>query len=246
MPALLVVTIAQEPARSLFAWRFLIAFGGGPDLLRSGSSPRACSAAVAWPGVDARLGRLNDKHRLRCVADPAGDLWATSGVAGGHRNGFVAVMMFPFAVILQELDPAPNAICASSRQRSRAMLFSIRWSYPRRSASLGRRLALRSPAGQRVFPHYCRRADRLRSLRDRARALDRRIAGQFRTRSAPLAIVKLLIMPLIVFGLSIEVRLDPLYTAAAVICAAVPTAKTVYILADEYHCENRLWRRRSR
>jgi malonate transporter len=31
--------------------------------------------------------------------------------------------------------------------------------------------------------------------------------------------------------------LNPLYTIAAVICAAVPTAKTVYILAGEYHCE---------
>ena len=29
MPALLVVTIAGEPPRSLFAWRFLVAFGGG-------------------------------------------------------------------------------------------------------------------------------------------------------------------------------------------------------------------------
>src|ERR1700757_1608939 len=29
MPALLVVTIAQEPARALLEWRFLIAFGGG-------------------------------------------------------------------------------------------------------------------------------------------------------------------------------------------------------------------------
>src|ERR1700677_3417468 len=29
MPALLIVTIAHEPARSLLAWRFLAAFGGG-------------------------------------------------------------------------------------------------------------------------------------------------------------------------------------------------------------------------
>ena len=29
MPALLIVTIAHEPARSLLAWRFLVAFGGG-------------------------------------------------------------------------------------------------------------------------------------------------------------------------------------------------------------------------
>jgi malonate transporter len=35
MPALLIVTIAQEPARNLLAWRFLFAFGGG-SLLWSG------------------------------------------------------------------------------------------------------------------------------------------------------------------------------------------------------------------
>src|ERR1700749_3353064 len=32
MPALLVVTIAQEPARNLLEWRFLLAFGGGSML----------------------------------------------------------------------------------------------------------------------------------------------------------------------------------------------------------------------
>jgi malonate transporter and related proteins len=49
--------------------------------------------------------------------------------------------------------------------------------------------------------------------------------------------VKLVIMPLIVYGLSVSLGLDPLYTIAAVICAAVPTAKTAYILAGEYRCE---------
>src|ERR1700712_5834869 len=29
MPALLIVTIAQEPSHSLVRWRFLVAFGGG-------------------------------------------------------------------------------------------------------------------------------------------------------------------------------------------------------------------------
>jgi malonate transporter and related proteins len=32
MPALLLVTIAQEPARNLLEWRFLLAFGGGSML----------------------------------------------------------------------------------------------------------------------------------------------------------------------------------------------------------------------
>jgi malonate transporter and related proteins len=47
-------------------------------------------------------------------------------------------------------------------------------------------------------------------------------------RSALLTTVKLIIMPLIVLGLSIGVQLDSLYTAA-VACAGVPTAKTLYI-----------------
>jgi malonate transporter and related proteins len=56
-------------------------------------------------------------------------------------------------------------------------------------------------------------------------------------RASLLAAVKLVIMPLVVYGLSMLLGLDPLYTIAAVICAAVPTAKTAYILAGEYHCE---------
>ena len=56
-------------------------------------------------------------------------------------------------------------------------------------------------------------------------------------RSAALAAVKLGLMPLIVLGLSIALRLEPLALIAAVVCAAVPTAKTVYILSGEYRCE---------
>jgi malonate transporter len=44
-------------------------------------------------------------------------------------------------------------------------------------------------------------------------------------------------MPLVVYGLCLLLGLDPLYTIAAVICAAVPTAKTAYILSGEYRCE---------
>ena len=60
------------------------------------------------------------------------------------------------------------------------------------------------------------------------------------TASIPSAVVKLVIMPLIVYGLCVASGLDPLYTIAAVVCAAVPTAKTVYILAGEYKVEEQL------
>ncbi len=55
-----------------------------------------------------------------------------------------------------------------------------------------------------------------------------------------LTVVKLLIMPLIVYGLCVATGLNPLYTIAAVICAAVPTAKTTFILAGEYKVEEEL------
>jgi predicted permease len=55
-----------------------------------------------------------------------------------------------------------------------------------------------------------------------------------------LAAVKLVIMPLFVYGLCVASGLKPLYTIAAVVCAAVPTAKTVYILAGQYKVEEPL------
>ena len=60
------------------------------------------------------------------------------------------------------------------------------------------------------------------------------------TTSVVLAAVKLMIMPLVVYGLCVASGLNPLYTIAAVVCAAVPTAKTVYILAGEYKVEEPL------
>ena len=60
------------------------------------------------------------------------------------------------------------------------------------------------------------------------------------TASVVLAAVKLVIMPLVVYGLCVASGLNPLYTIAAVVCAAVPTAKTVFILAGEYQVEEEL------
>jgi malonate transporter and related proteins len=45
--------------------------------------------------------------------------------------------------------------------------------------------------------------------------------------SIVLAAVKLVIMPLVVYGLCVATGLNPLYTIAAGVCGAVPTAKTV-------------------
>jgi malonate transporter len=107
MPALLVVTIAQEPAHSLLAWRFLIAFGGG---------------SLACFGFVFLIARILGGRGL---AGPAMQGWAASMTNTGFvalpilqatygppavlpaaiATVFVAVVMFPGAVVLQELDP---------------------------------------------------------------------------------------------------------------------------------------------
>ncbi len=55
--------------------------------------------------------------------------------------------------------------------------------------------------------------------------------------SSWLAVGKLVVMPMVVYLLCVACGVDPFYTVAAVVCAAVPTAKTAYVLAGEYRVE---------
>jgi malonate transporter and related proteins len=242
MPALLIVTIAQEPARSLAAWRFLLAFGGGSLI---------CFALVFL------LVRLSSGHG---VAGPAMQGWAASMTNTGFvalpilqatygsravlpaaiATVFVAVVMFPAAVVMQELDPGGSqrsqfapAILARHvilNPMVLSTLIGVAWS------------ASGAPMPGIVSGYLHILSDALTACALFAIGLGVSIEGLRARlgRSATLAFVKLIVMPFIVLGLAIELRLDPLYLIAAVICAAVPTAKTVYILAGEYHCEESL------
>src|SRR5690349_591788 len=104
MPALLIVTIAQEPARHLLEWRFLLAFGGGSMLcfalvfaaLRSiwgrdlaASTVYGMTAAMTNTGFVA----LPILHSI--YGQPAVLPAAVATV-------FVAAVMFPVTVILLE------------------------------------------------------------------------------------------------------------------------------------------------
>ena len=54
---------------------------------------------------------------------------------------------------------------------------------------------------------------------------------------ALLTALKLAIMPLVVYVLCLAAHLDRTATIAAVVCSAVPTAKSAYVLAVEYDVE---------
>ena len=150
---------------------------------------------------------------------------------------FVAVVMFPLAVILLELD---HRDAQGSRTASMVTVKHVVLNPLVISTLVGMFLSvldLRMPGP--VTAYFRILADALTPCALFAIGLGLSIDGLRANvgRASLLSAVKLVIMPVIVYGLSVSLGLDPLYTIAAVICAAVPTAKTVYILAGEYHCE---------
>jgi predicted permease len=239
MPALLIVTISQERSHSLINWRFLVAFGGGSllcFLLVFGIMSIRTSRTVASRTM---YGMTASMTNTGFVALPV--LQAIYGqravLPAAIATVFVAVVMFPVAVILLELGPRD---ADGSRTTPRATIQHVVLNPLVISTLIGMLCAvmdLRLPGPVNAYLGIL--ADALTPCALFAIGLGLSIDGLRANigKASLLAAVKLVIMPVIVYGLCLALGLDPLYTIAAVICAAVPTAKTVYILAGEYHCE---------
>jgi malonate transporter len=242
MPALLFVTIAQEPARNLLEWRFLLAFGGGSAI---------CFALVflpvrlAWQrDLDSSTiyGMTAAMTNTGFVALPI--LHAIYGqpavLPAAVATVFVAAVMFPLTVILLEGERhgarGPSA-------RSLTLVKQILLNPMVLSTLVGLAWAIAGmPIPAPVAAYLNILAAALTPCALFAIGLGLSVEGlraNF-TASIALAAVKLVIMPLIVYGLCAASGLNSVYTIAAVVCAAVPTAKTVYVLAHEYKVEEPL------
>ena len=239
MPALLIVTIAQEPRHSLINWRFLAAFGGGSFLcflLVFGIISVRASRSLAsrtMHGVAASMTNTGFVALpvLQAIYGPRAVLPAAIATV------FVAVVMFPAAVILLELGQRD---ANGSRTTALVTAKHVVLNPMVLSTLIGMLLSilnLRMPGPVTAYLGIL--ADALTPCALFAIGLGLSIDGLRANlgRASMLSTVKLVVMPLIVYGLSLFLRLDPLYTIAAVVCAAVPTAKTAYILAGEYRCE---------
>jgi malonate transporter and related proteins len=239
MPALLIVTIAQEPSHSLINWRFLVAFGGGSLLcfvLVFGIMSVRASRSLASRTMHGMAASMTNTGFvalpvLEAIYGPRAVLPAAIATV------FVAVVMFPAAVILLEVGQrdAHGAHTAPMDTVKHVVLNPLVISTL--IGMLWSALNLRMPGP--VTAYFGILADALTPCALFAIGLGLSMDALRANigRAALLSTVKLVIMPLIVYGLSVFLGLDPLYTIAAVICAAVPTAKTAYILAGEYHCE---------
>jgi predicted permease len=239
MPGLLFVTIAQEPAERLFAWRFLIAFGGGSLI---------CFAAV-FGATFLRMGRRIGRSAMYGLAASMTNtgfvaLPVLRAVYGGQAvlpaaiaTVFVAAVMFPAAVIMLEIDGEGRRQTKLRLARQILLdpmvlptLLGLGW------ATLGIRLAAPVVAYMNIF------ADALTPCALFAIGLGLSLDGLRANLAAAcvLSVIKLVLMPLLVLGLGRALGLDPVYMISAVICAAVPTAKTAYILAGAYHREEEM------
>jgi len=239
MPALLIVTIAQEPARNLLEWRFLLAFGGGSLIcfalvflaVRAGGKHDLASNTIH--GMAAAMTNTG------FVALPI--LHAIYGqpavLPAAVATVFVAAVLFPITVILLEgRDPHRSAHPTGLAKQILlnpmvlSTLIGLVWAIT----------GLPIPAPVATYLNMIAAA--LTPCALFAIGLGLSVEGLRSNLKASfaLAAVKLVVMPLIVYGLCVILGLDPLYTIAAVVCAAVPTAKTVYVLAHEHKVEEKL------
>ena len=174
MPALLFVTVAQEPARHLLEWRFLLAFGGGSIL---------CFVLVlmvvriGW-GRDLRSGTMFGMSAAMTntgfVALPI--LHAIYGqpavLPAAIATLFVAAVMFP-----AQRRPAGNRAgpARSARQRRRvgeADRAQSDGAVDHARSDVDDRRPAASGAIGGLFEHLRRRAHPLRAVCDRARTVD--------------------------------------------------------------------------
>ena len=236
LPALLFSVIAQEPADRLFNLGFLASYGGG-NLLIFGL---VILGAMAWRkasmGDAAILGLIAACSNTGFVALPV--LKVTLGHEGVLPAAIACVIMVTMillAVVLIERKPAgdqagPPSIWPSVRQALLNPLvlgtflgiaYAVTgWPLP------GVALDYLTLLGDSVTPcalFAVGMSIRLKGLKTGA------IAILF------LSTVKLVVVPAFVLLLAWTFELDPFFAVGAVVCSAVPTAKTVFVLAGRYN-----------
>ena len=207
MPALLFVTIAQEPARNLLEWRFLLAFGGGSVL---------CFALV-FMAVRAGWGRdlaSSTIHGMAAAMTNTGfvalpilhSIYGQPAVLpAAIATIFVAGVMFPATVILLESDGRG----AHGAARSVVLVKQIVLNPMVLSTAIGLAWAITGlpiPVPLAAYLNIFAAALTPCALFAIGLGLSVEAMRSNLTASVVLAAVKLVIMPFIVYGLCVWLR----------------------------------------
>jgi predicted permease len=238
MPALVFLTIADESLHALLDWRFLAAFGGGSMICFAAVMIFVRIACREGVGKSAMLAAAVSMTNTGFVALPIlKTLFGKPGVlAAAIATVFVGGIMFPILVLLLEIgryDASRNIRTAALMRQIAtnpvilATIFGLLWSI------------LGSGLPGPVASTLTMLGEALTPCALFAIGLDLTIA-ELRERLglyAMLTVLKLAIMPLVVYALCLAADLDRTASVAAVVCSAVPTAKSAYVLAVEYDVE---------
>jgi hypothetical protein len=235
VPALLIGVIAQEDAEKLLNLPYIAALGGGiaamylaillgalyvwkqnlgPATMLALTSVASNSGFVALPILHATLG-----HK---------------GVLPAAIANIIVVTVFLFAVPLLERAHAQEA---GERESILAALQRIALNPVILGTLIGIAWAMTGLGLPKVVSAYFNLlAGALTPCALFAIGMSIRLDA-LRERGAMIifsSLVKLIALPVLVLLLCHLFELDPLYTIAAVVCAAVPTAKTTFMLASQY------------
>ncbi|MEI5996135.1 AEC family transporter [Paraburkholderia bengalensis] len=238
MPALVFLTIAAETLHSLLDWRFVAAFGGGSMVCFAAVMMFERVAGGASLRKSAMLGAAVSMTNTGFVALPIlKSLFGQPGVlAAAIATIFVGAIIFPVLVVLLEID-RPDA---QHNLRGAALVRQIATNPVILATLCGLVWSIVGvPLPRPVGSFLTILGEALTPCALFAIGLDLTL-GELRQRLrlyALLTVLKLAIVPLVVYALCVAAQLDRTATVAAVVCAAVPTAKSAYVLAAEYDVE---------
>ena len=241
MPALVFLTIAEEQLDALLDWGFIAAFGGGSLLCFAAVYAVARFRGERGAGASALVGASAAMTNTGFVALPILQaLYGAKGVlAAAVATVLVAVLMFPPLIVALERDrdradarrgPGALARIVLLNPLIVSTVLGLAWSVA----------GLPLPAPLAAFARMFGDALTGTALFSIGLGLSVSALRHDWRASAALSVVKLLVVPAVVWVVARACGLNPFQTLAAVICAAVPTAKTAYVLAGEYGVEHDL------
>jgi malonate transporter and related proteins len=238
MPALVFLTIAGSPRDALLDRGFLAAFGGATAICFLAVMAVALIGMRRGTASSAMAGTAAAMTNTGFVALPIlKSLYGPAGVVpAAIATAFIAVAVFPVVIVLLEFGgPAGSKTAKPGRLLTAILINPVMI-----STVLGLVWSLGGlPLPTAVATYAAIFADALTPCALFSIGLGLTL-GDLKGHlgaSTSLTIVKLVLMPVIAYGLAIACGLDHLSTVAAVVCSAVPTAKTAYMLAGEYRVE---------
>lgn len=236
MPALLFSVVAKEPSAAMFDLPFIAAFGGGSMLVWAAVGGASLLLARRGPALATVDGLAAAMTNTGFVALPIlhGMFGHRALLPAAIATLFVAVVLFPLGVVALERargaarHATPPTVILLRRTLTNPMVAPTLLGLAYAAAGL--------PLPAMLDDYLGILAGALTPCALFAIGLGLHVEDIGRNARAAglLALIKLIGLPAVVLALAWQLQLSPFSTVAVVICAAVPTAKTLFIMSSEY------------